>query len=123
MRNCSIVVADSFVTCAQRCATKKNHPHFPLSTPASPQFTHRLRMSSNSIPTRELYDRFVMPTYSRFDLRLARGHGAEVWDEEGRRYLDFGAGIAVTSIGHCHPRVVAALRAQVGTLVHTSNLY
>jgi acetylornithine/succinyldiaminopimelate/putrescine aminotransferase len=46
-----------------------------------------------------------------------------VWDETGKRYLDFGAGIAVTSIGHCHPRVVAKMQQQIGQLVHTSNLY
>ena len=73
--------------------------------------------------TRELYDRHVVPTYARFDLRFARGLGSEVWDEDGKRYLDFGAGIAVTSIGHCHPRVIAAMQRQLGTLVHTSNLY
>jgi acetylornithine/succinyldiaminopimelate/putrescine aminotransferase len=73
--------------------------------------------------TRELYERFVIPTYGRFDLRLARGKGCEVWDESGKRYLDFGAGIAVTSIGHCHPRVVATMQQQIATLVHTSNLY
>ena len=55
----------------------------------------------NAPTTRELYDRYVIPTYARFDLRLARGRGTEVWDEDGKRYLDFGAGIAVTSIGHC----------------------
>ena len=73
--------------------------------------------------TRELYDRYVIPTYGRFDLKLARGLGSEVWDEAGKRYLDFGAGIAVTSIGHCHPRVIATMQAQMATLVHTSNLY
>lgn len=78
---------------------------------------------SPSTATRELYDRYVVPTYGRFDLRLARGQGTEVWDESGKRYLDFGAGIAVTSIGHCHPRVVATMQRQIATLVHTSNLY
>src|SRR4029453_14146476 len=73
--------------------------------------------------TRELYDRFVIPTYSRFDLRLARGKGSEVWDDSGKRYLDFGAGIAVTSIGLCHPRVISTMQQQIATLVHTSNLY
>jgi acetylornithine/succinyldiaminopimelate/putrescine aminotransferase len=77
----------------------------------------------NSPTTRELYDRYVIPTYARFDLRLARGRGTEVWDEDGKRYLDFGAGIAVTSIGHAHPRVIAAMQQQIATLVHTSNLY
>ncbi|MGV3531593.1 MAG: aminotransferase class III-fold pyridoxal phosphate-dependent enzyme, partial [Chthoniobacteraceae bacterium] len=76
-----------------------------------------------SVDTRELYERYVIPTYGRFDLRLARGKGTEVWDEAGKRYLDFGAGIAVTSIGHCHPRVVAKMQDQIGKLVHTSNLY
>ncbi|HWB61118.1 MAG TPA: aspartate aminotransferase family protein [Chthoniobacteraceae bacterium] len=73
--------------------------------------------------TLELYKQFVVPNYGRFDLRLARGEGTRVWDEAGNEYLDFGAGIAVCSIGHCHPRVVAALTKQLGTLVHTSNLY
>ena len=74
-------------------------------------------------PTRELFDRYVIPTYGRFDLRLARGQGTEIWDEAGKRYLDFGAGIAVTSIGHAHPRVVQTMQDQIGKLVHTSNLY
>ena len=52
-----------------------------------------------ALSTRELFDRYVIPTYARFDLRLARGEGARVWDEAGQRYLDFGAGIAVTSVG------------------------
>jgi acetylornithine/succinyldiaminopimelate/putrescine aminotransferase len=73
--------------------------------------------------TRELYDRYVIPTYGRFDLKLSRGEGTRVWDEDGKAKHDFGAGIAVTSIGHCHPRVVATMQRQIGTLVHTSNLY
>ena len=73
--------------------------------------------------TIDLYKQYVVPNYGRFDLRLSHGKGTHVWDEEGNEYLDFGAGIAVCSIGHCHPRVVAALTKQLGTLVHTSNLY
>lgn len=73
--------------------------------------------------TLDLYKKYVVPNYGRFDLRLARGEGTLVWDEAGNEYLDFGAGIAVCSIGHCHPRVIAALTKQLGTLVHTSNLY
>jgi len=80
-------------------------------------------MHDSQLSTRELYDRYVIPTYGRFDLRLARGRGCEVWDEDGKRYLDFGAGIAVTSIGHAHPRIVRVMREQTATLVHTSNLY
>ncbi len=77
----------------------------------------------STIPTRELYERYVIPTYGRFELKLARGRGCEVWDEDGKRYLDFGAGIAVTSVGHCHPRVVAKMQEQIASLVHVSNLY
>ena len=80
-------------------------------------------MLMNQPTTRELYDRYVIPTYGRFDLRLARGKGTYVWDEDGKRYLDFGAGIAVTSVGHAHPRIVRVMSEQIGTLVHASNLY
>ncbi len=65
----------------------------------------------------------VMPTYARYDLAFDHGEGAYLWDTEGRRYLDFGAGIAVASIGHCHPHLVDAIREQAGKLMHTSNLY
>jgi len=73
--------------------------------------------------TVELFDQYVIPTYGRFPLVLERGEGCRVWDEEGREYLDFGAGIAVCSVGHCHPRVTAAMAKQAGKLIHTSNLY
>ena len=70
-----------------------------------------------------LYADYVMPTYGRFDLDIARGSGCRVWDFEGREYLDFGAGIAVCSLGHAHPEVTKAVAEQSSTLVHTSNLY
>jgi predicted acetylornithine/succinylornithine family transaminase len=69
------------------------------------------------------YGANVIPTYGRFDLDIARGSGTRVWDFSGREYLDFGAGIAVCSLGHAHPEVTAAVAAQAATLVHTSNLY
>jgi acetylornithine/N-succinyldiaminopimelate aminotransferase len=65
----------------------------------------------------------VLPTYNRADVAFVRGEGAYLYDEKGRRYLDFGSGIAVTALGHTHPRLVAALREQAGLLWHTSNLY
>jgi len=80
-------------------------------------------MSESGIPTPELFSRYVIPTYGRFDLRFAKGKGSEIWDEDGKRYLDFGAGIAVTSIGHAHPRVIKVMQQQMETLVHVSNLY
>ena len=73
--------------------------------------------------TIELFDQYVVPTYGRFPLVLERGEGCRVWDEAGREYLDFGAGIAVCSVGHSHPRVADAMARQARKLVHTSNLY
>jgi acetylornithine/N-succinyldiaminopimelate aminotransferase len=70
-----------------------------------------------------LYADYVMPTYGRFELDIARGSGCRVWDFEGREYLDFGAGIAVCSLGHAHPEVTSVVAQQASTLVHTSNLY
>ncbi|MDA0218523.1 MAG: aspartate aminotransferase family protein [Proteobacteria bacterium] len=64
-----------------------------------------------------------MPTYGRADLVFARGEGAYLFTETGERYLDFGCGIAVTSLGHAHPHLVAALKDQAERLWHTSNLY
>jgi predicted acetylornithine/succinylornithine family transaminase len=77
----------------------------------------------NTPTTAELYRDFVMPTYGRFDLELVRGQGSRVWDAAGKEYLDFGAGIAVCSLGHSHPSVVRALAEQAATLMHSSNLY
>ncbi len=73
--------------------------------------------------TRELYQAYVVPTYGRFDLCLSRGEGCRVWDENGTEYLDFGAGIAVCTLGHSHPKVAETICRQAGKLVHTSNLY
>ena len=65
----------------------------------------------------------VLPTYARAPITVARGEGAWLWDEAGRRYLDFGSGIAVNALGHAHPALVAALTEQAGKLWHVSNLY
>jgi acetylornithine/N-succinyldiaminopimelate aminotransferase len=65
----------------------------------------------------------VIASYARMPVEFVRGEGARLWDAEGHEYLDFLCGISVTNLGHCHPRVVAAVREQVGTLMHTSNLF
>lgn len=65
----------------------------------------------------------VMPTYARMDVAFERGEGAYLFDTDGKRYLDFAAGIAVDALGHCHPHLVDALQAQAGKLWHVSNLY
>ncbi len=71
----------------------------------------------------ETFAQFVVPSYGRFDLVMERGEGSYVWDVEGRRYLDFGGGIAVCSLGHANVEVTDALVAQSRTLLHVSNLY
>jgi acetylornithine/N-succinyldiaminopimelate aminotransferase len=65
----------------------------------------------------------LLATYARADLTVVRGEGCRVWDAEGREYLDFGGGIAVVSLGHCHPAPLAAAQAQLERLWHASNLY
>ncbi|CAB4882154.1 unannotated protein [freshwater metagenome] len=65
----------------------------------------------------------VIGTYARLPVEIVRGEGAHVWDDEGNEYLDLLCGISVTNLGHCHPSVVAAVRDQVGTLMHISNLF
>jgi predicted acetylornithine/succinylornithine family transaminase len=79
------------------------------------------RSTENEI--RELFDKYVVPTYARFDLVLERGEGSYVWDVTGRRYLDFGGGIAVCVLGHANPEITDALAEQSRKLVHVSNLY
>ncbi|NQV48393.1 MAG: aspartate aminotransferase family protein [Rhodospirillaceae bacterium] len=64
-----------------------------------------------------------MPTYARVDVAFERGEGVYLFDTNGKRYLDFGSGIAVNALGHCHPHLVQALQAQAATLWHTSNMY
>ena len=71
---------------------------------------------------KELFGQYVMPTYAP-GLTLVRGAGVSVWDDTGTEYLDFMAGIAVCTPGHCHPAVVAAIAKQAGTLMHCSNLF
>ncbi|HEV2945361.1 MAG TPA: aspartate aminotransferase family protein [Solirubrobacteraceae bacterium] len=71
----------------------------------------------------ELERTSVIGSYARFPVEFVRGEGARLWDDEGNEYLDFLCGISVTNIGHCHPRVVAAIREQAGRLMHASNLF
>ena len=72
---------------------------------------------------RELFERNVVPSYSRFDLVLERGEGSYVWDVDGKRYLDLAGGIAVCSLGQAHPEIAKALTEQSRKLIHVSNLY
>jgi acetylornithine/N-succinyldiaminopimelate aminotransferase len=71
----------------------------------------------------KLYDKYVLSTYNRVPIVLVRGKGARVWDIEGKEYLDFFPGWAVSGLGHCHPKVVAALKGQAARMIHVSNNY
>jgi acetylornithine/N-succinyldiaminopimelate aminotransferase len=71
----------------------------------------------------QLEKRWLMPTYGRAPVEFVRGEGGRLWDTEGKRYLDFFAGLGVMNAGHCHPRITEAIREQASRLVLASNLY
>ena len=71
----------------------------------------------------DLEREYVLQNYARYPLVLARGKGCYVYDLEGRRYLDFIAGIGVNALGHAHPRLLKVIREQAGLMIHCSNLY
>jgi acetylornithine/N-succinyldiaminopimelate aminotransferase len=72
---------------------------------------------------KELFNKYVVPTYARFDLVFTRGEGSYVWDVRGKHYLDLGGGIAVNCLGHAHPEITQTLVEQSQRLTHVSNLY
>ena len=80
-------------------------------------------MSASLAELQSLEREHAIPTYVRNPVQFVRGDGARLWDEEGNEYLDFLAGISVLNVGHCHPRVVEAVREQAGRLTHATNLY
>src|SRR5947209_18782398 len=80
-------------------------------------------MSATLAELQELEHNYAIGTYARQPVQFVHGSGVRLWDEEGREYLDFLSGISVLNVGHCHPRVVQAVRCQVERLTHTSNLY
>ena len=77
----------------------------------------------SSAETIAQFDRYVIPNYRRYPVCLVRGEGSWIWDAEGRRYLDFFPGWGCNLIGHCPPRVVEAVREQVGLLIHVPNTW
>src|SRR4029078_10865674 len=70
-----------------------------------------------------LTEKYVAKTYARAPIALVKARGAKVWDADGKEYLDFLAGIAVNSLGHCNPWIVKAIKQQAQQLLHVSNLY
>lgn len=73
--------------------------------------------------TRDTYDKVILPVYAPARFVPVKGKGSRVWDQQGKEYIDFSGGIAVTALGHCHPALVAALKEQGETLWHTSNVF
>ena len=65
----------------------------------------------------------IMTTYGRIDIAFTHGEGSYLYSEDGKKYLDYASGIAVNAFGHCHPKLVEALKDQASKLWHTSNLY
>ena len=80
-------------------------------------------MSIENKSWQDLENQVYMQLAKRWPVTIVRGKGMKVWDEKGREYLDFVAGIAVTSLGHCHPVIVKALARQAKTLIQMSNMY
>ncbi|MDQ6835819.1 MAG: acetylornithine/succinylornithine family transaminase [Actinomycetota bacterium] len=80
-------------------------------------------MSASLAELQALERDYAIGTYIRNPVQFVRGAGARLWDADGHEYLDFMAGISVLNVGHCHPRVVAAVREQAGRLTHATNLY
>ncbi len=73
--------------------------------------------------TRATFDEVILPIYAPAEFIPVKGKGSRVWDQQGKEYIDFSGGIAVTALGHCHPALVAALHEQGETLWHTSNVF
>lgn len=80
-------------------------------------------MNRSTAETIAQFDRYVIGNYRRYPVCLVRGEGSEVWDAEGRRYLDFFPGWGCNLVGHCPPKVVEAVREQVGQLIHVPNTW
>ena len=77
----------------------------------------------NSAQWIEKSDKYIMNTYGRYPIVPVRGEGCQLWDADGKRYLDFLAGVAVNNLGHCHPKVVKAIQEQAAIMIHCSNYY
>lgn len=69
------------------------------------------------------FDKYVLNTYSRLPITIVKGQGMSIWDDKGREYLDFFPGFGAGNLGHCHPKVVAALHRQIDEIIHVPNVY
>ncbi|UCB32520.1 aspartate aminotransferase family protein [Duffyella gerundensis] len=73
--------------------------------------------------TRQTFDEVILPVYAPAQFVPVKGKGSRIWDQQGKEYIDFSGGIAVTALGHCHPALVETLKSQGETLWHTSNVF
>lgn len=80
-------------------------------------------LEKNTVFDAEQFNQYVMNTYGRFPMAIAKGQGCRLWDTEGREYLDFVAGIATCTLGHAHPALIQAVTEQIQKVHHVSNLY
>src|ERR1700704_6448111 len=81
-----------------------------------------LAETSPSMPvTRAMFDEYMVPCFAPAEFIPVRGEGSRVWDQQGRMYIDFASGVAVTALGHCHTAMVRALTEQAQTIWHVSN--
>ena len=85
--------------------------------------TGHIAPAINDAEIKQLDNDNLLPIYARLPITIVRGQGMRVWDADGKEYLDFLAGIAVNTLGHCHPRMVKAIQEQAATLIHTSGYY
>src|SRR5262249_52533273 len=84
---------------------------------------HRHEDPGGAMTVERLHGQHLLNTYARYDTEFVRGEGWRLWDADGNEYLDFLSGISVSSVGHCHPKVVEAISSQAGRLIHVGNLY
>ena len=77
----------------------------------------------NTAEIQQQFEQNVIANYARLPICVARGEGSRVWDVEGKSYLDLFPGWGVAGLGHCHPKVVEAIRRQAGKLIHVANHY
>ena len=93
-------------------------------TPAAARREGVPASAASTLPvTRAMFDRLMVPCYAPASFVPVRGEGSRVWDQQGRLYIDFASGVAVTALGHCHPAMVRALEEQARTLWHVSNWF
>src|SRR5512143_3543979 len=101
----------------------------PLSSAAKAVIAATSRREASASPaagvpvTRATFDEVMVPCFAPASFVPVRGEGSRVWDQQGRMYIDFASGVAVTALGHCHPAIVRALEHQARTLWHVSNWF